>query len=59
MKKRVLAVTGAAGILLCASVALAVGGGSDDPLVSKSYVDGTYTTQAVAQAARETGVARL
>lgn len=50
MKKRVLAVTGAAGMLLCATVALAVGGGSDDPLVSKSYVDGTYTTQAVAQA---------
>lgn len=50
MKKRVLAVSGAAGVLLCASVALAVGGGSDDPLVSKSYVDGTYTTQAVAQA---------
>lgn len=50
MKKRVLAVTGAAGVLLCASVALAVGGGSDDPLVSKSYIDGTYTTQAVTQA---------
>ena len=51
MKRRVLAVTGAAGVLLCASVALAVGGGADDPLVSKSYVDGTYTAQAVAQAA--------
>lgn len=50
MKKRVLAATGAAGVLLCTSVALAVGGGANDPLVSKGYVDGTYTTQAVAQA---------
>ena len=27
-----------------------MGGGANDPLVSKGYVDGTYTTQAVAQA---------
>ena len=56
MKKRVLAVVGAAGALLCATVALAVGGGAEDPLVSKSYVDGTYTAQVTAQA--EAAVAR-
>ena len=50
MKKRVLAAVGAAGALLCASVALAVGGGAEDPLVSKSYVDETYTAQAVEKA---------
>ena len=50
MKKRVLAAVGATGALLCATVALAVGGGAEDPLVSKSYVDGTYTTQMVEQA---------
>ena len=50
MKRRVLAAVGAAGVLLCATVALAVGGGSEDPLVSKSYVDGTYTAQMVEQA---------
>ena len=50
MKKRVLAVTGAAAVLLCASVALAVGGGSEDPLVSKRYVDETYAAQVLTQA---------
>ena len=50
MKRRVLAAVGATGALLCATVALAVGGGSEDPLVSKSYVDGTYTAQMVEQA---------
>ena len=35
MKKRVLAATGAAGVLLCTSVALAVGGGANGPVVSK------------------------
>lgn len=50
MKKRTIAAALAVGGVLCASVALAVGGTSGDPMISKSYVDGTYTADAVAKA---------
>lgn len=50
MKKRVVAVISTLGALLCASVAAAVGGAAGDPVLSKSYVDGTYLPQAVAKA---------
>lgn len=45
-----IAVAVCAGALLCASVALAVGGSAEDPLISKSYIDGEYTTQTLAKA---------
>ena len=45
-----IAVAVCAGALLCASVALAVGGSAEDPLISKSYVDGDYTTQTLTKA---------
>ena len=50
MKGKIAVAVCAAGALLCASVALAVGGSAEDPLISKSYIDGEYTTQTLAKA---------
>lgn len=55
MRKRTVGAAAAAGVLLCASVALAVGGTSGDPLISRSYVDSTYTASAVAKAEERIG----
>ena len=40
---------------MAASVALAVGGSAEDPLISKSYIDGEYTTQTLAKAEERIG----
>ena len=50
MRGKIAAAVCAASLLLCASVALAVGGSGDDPLISRSYIDGTFADQALAQA---------
>ena len=50
MKYKRAAAACAAGVLLCCSAALAAGGGAADPLISKSYVDGDYTTQTLTKA---------
>lgn len=50
MKKKILLAVAAVATLLCAAVAVASGGSAGDPVISKSYVDGTHSTQAVAKA---------
>jgi len=52
-KAAVLLLTAA--ILLGVYTAVAVGGSSSDPLVSKSYIDGTYVPSVVQQAEERTG----
>ena len=50
MKKRIIAL-GLAGVALAGLVAVSAAGGSaTDPLISKSHLDGVYTTQALTQA---------
>ena len=50
MTKRLIAAVLCTGILLCAAVAIAAGGASGDGLISRSYIDGTYTQQVLAGA---------
>lgn len=49
MKKKAAVAIGII-ILLCSAVALAVGGMAGDPLISRAYLDGEYTSQLVASA---------
>lgn len=48
-KKKIVAAVGAAAFL-CSAVALAVGGTAGDPMISRAYLDGEYTSQLVALA---------
>lgn len=50
MRKRAVALLMVVTILCTAVIALADGGTASDPLISKSYLDGTYTTQTGAKA---------
>lgn len=54
MRKRAVAVLMAATIL-CTAVTMAAGGTAGDPLVSKSYTDGTYVPQVAAAADKAAG----
>ena len=50
MTRRLIAATICLAILLCTAVAIAAGGTGGDGLISKSYLDGTYTADVLSQA---------
>lgn len=50
MRKRAVALLLVATILCTAVIALAEGGGAGDPLISKSYLDRTYSSEALTKA---------